>query len=437
MSGTLILAPHEDGLGAAAWTVRIVRELLRHGQGRFSRICVLVSSQAMEAYFRDKWGGRTVQVLRLPEVRHSLRFIKKRGGVDVALTMENMVREYAASQQEYRHALEKLGILADAALVVDLGVPQLMRVVHEENRRREVSDNRAIRALTVHDHSWSLSLKAMAAAEGLLTGPRAAVLRLLQDDEARTSRAILFPDPITPEVFSFHWRDVLGVPILRLPGVLGGPRWTERWAGDVSRSAVCSLLGIEDDLPVLFISGGGTPVWDDMATELLDDYIVCPPRYHVVVYNPPEVRRRGIRLTGQPTAAGMLEWARHPACPQLVFLGRVAGETHHPLFAAFDLVLTRAGGGTVNDAIAFRVPLMLIEEPAHWQVEQIRAACQTMGICRTATLEEFRLGGRRLVETPGGELIRMESERTMMEQIPNHGEVWLARRLLETAEASF
>ena len=39
------------------------------------------------------------------------------------------------------------------------------------------------------------------------------------------------------------------------------------------------------------------------------------------------------------------------------------------LFSAFDGVLTRAGGGTVNDALAHGVPMFLVEEGNMWQVQ--------------------------------------------------------------------
>jgi UDP-N-acetylglucosamine:LPS N-acetylglucosamine transferase len=42
------------------------------------------------------------------------------------------------------------------------------------------------------------------------------------------------------------------------------------------------------------------------------------------------------------------------------------------LFSAFDAVLTRAGGGTVNDALAHRVPLLLVEEKHMWQALQLK-----------------------------------------------------------------
>ncbi len=433
MSRTILLAPHEDGLGASAWAARIARELLRRHDHPIAKIRILVSSEALEAFHRDKYGSAPVEIVRLEEVRRPLRLVKNQGGVDVAATVESALTGYAASHQEYDRATAARGILEDADLLVDIGVPQLTRLVTEENRQRLASGRRPLAAVTLQDHSWSLTLREMASAAGLLTEPVAAALRVLQDDEVRAPQTVLFPEPITPAIFQRHWRDVLGVSVLALPGVLGGPRWTERWAGEACPRTVRALLGIRDELPALFISGGGTSVWDDTLTALLDDYVAHPPRYHVVVFSPAEARRRGVRLAAQPAPCGSIECARHPACERLIFLGRVAGETHHPLFAAFDLVLTRAGGGTVNDAIAFRVPLMLIEEPGHWQVEQIRMACRTMGICRTATLEGFRLAGRRLVETPTGELIRMEEERAAMRNIPNHAEVWLIERLLEAA----
>jgi len=36
------------------------------------------------------------------------------------------------------------------------------------------------------------------------------------------------------------------------------------------------------------------------------------------------------------------------------------------------LIVTRAGGATVNDAIARRIPLVFVSEQGHWQVEAIR-----------------------------------------------------------------
>jgi UDP-N-acetylglucosamine:LPS N-acetylglucosamine transferase len=72
--------------------------------------------------------------------------------------------------------------------------------------------------------------------------------------------------------------------------------------------------------------------------------------------------------------------------------GAVYGETLQGLLPGVDLIITRAGGGIANDAIACRVPFVCVEEPGHWQVEMIRKNCEREGLTRTIPIEEFRRG---------------------------------------------
>jgi hypothetical protein len=62
---------------------------------------------------------------------------------------------------------------------------------------------------------------------------------------------------------------------------------------------------------------------------------------------------------------------RRPASCLAFILGG-ASDSVQVLFSAFDAVLTRAGGGTVNDALAHRVPLLLVEEKHMWQALQLK-----------------------------------------------------------------
>jgi len=116
---------------------------------------------------------------------------------------------------------------------------------------------------------------------------------------------------------------------------------------------------------------------------------------------------------------------------KIVFIDRVRGETHHVLFPAFDLVLTRAGGGTVNDGLACGAPMVLVEEPGMWQVEQIRRTCIGMGFARGVSLKEFLERPRACVESTQGGLLLLEEERRRILDLPHHGEVPLVRVLLE------
>jgi len=427
----IAVAPNEDGLGTSAWAVRIVKELLRKDGDGVGRIQVVVASKRLAEFHADKYPAAPVEVLRLEGISDPIRLVKTVGGVDVEATLETAVVMYGGSRRAYREALNAQRVLERADVVVDLGVPQLVRAVWEENRRRQARGQRPIAAVTVLDHRWSRTLSEMAEREGLLREDVQRALALMREDEALTPEVLLLPEPVTPTGYQAHWREVA---VRRLPGVLGGPRWAQQWAGRDSRRTLRRLLGIEDELPVLHVSGGGTSVWDTVLAGLLDDYAARPPRYHVAVFSPAEARRRGVSLQWRRQAGREVQCGRLPSAPRVIFLGGLAGETHHVLFAGLDLVLSRAGGGTVNDAIAFRVPLVLVEEARHCQVEQIRQACLRMGICRTAELRELGAGARKLVEGPGGDLLALEQERRAMEQVPNHAEAWLADYLLKRAQ---
>ncbi len=425
----ICLAPNEDGLGTSAWTVRLAKELLRQAGRRIELIQVVTASARLAEFHSDKYGDPRVEIVRLDQVRYPLLLVKKSGGVDVPATLAAVRRHYRASRRAYLKALRARGVLSGAHLAVELGVPQLAAAVWQENVRRLVGPRRPLECVTVCDHAWSHTLRWMARKAGLLSKPLAIVLEQMRCDEMRSWSTRLFPQPITPAGYERYWQRErpLRLPAGRLPGVLGGPRAARAWAGGPARAVVRGLLGVEGDLPVLHISGGGTAVWDTLLTGLVDDYLRRPPRYHVALFCPAEAQRRGIRMSMRRLGSCALEAGSHPACPRLTFLGRIPGETHHVLFAGFDAVLTRAGGGTVNDAIAFRVPLLLIEESDHWQVERIRRAARRMGICRSATLERFRRRGRALWETPQGELLKLKDERRAMRAIPNHAEVALVR----------
>ena len=422
----LLIAPNEDGLGTSAWTVRLVKALVRAGGERIERIVLAVASMRLAAFHAGKYSGLPVEVRRLENISCPIRLIKRAGGVDVPATIETAVLGYEDSRREYIEALARAGLLGQTDLVVDLGVPQLLYALRNSEGRR------ALR-LTFSDHAWSDTLGRMAASAGLLAPEAERQLGRMRADEALAERVFTLPEPITPADAERYWRERLGLPVERLPGVLGGPEATRAWGGGEPRAAVRRLLGIEDELPVLYLSGGGTGVWDDALSDLLSDYIARPPRYWVVAFNPVEAEKRGIRMSWKRWSAAEATWGSDPAAPRVIFLGDVRGETHHALYAGFDLVCTRAGGGAVNDALAFRVPLVLVEEPEHVQVEEIRRSAERLGLCRSVAWEEFRRQGRALLEDERGDLIRLPQAATAAARIPRHAEDHLARRLLELA----
>src|SRR5262249_36991331 len=154
--------------------------------------------------------------------------------------------------------------------------------------------------------------------------------------------------------------------------------------------------------------------------------------YNVVIFNPGEVKRRGIDLASVPVSLNEITWNVERAIlgtsNRVTFIGSLEGETHHVLFSAFDLVLTRAGGGTVNNAIACGVPLVLVEERGMWQVELIRQSCLKMGIATSVTLESFTADARGCIEE-NSSLKKQDDQRRNIRKLGNQGEIWLCKEL--------
>ncbi len=427
MALRIAVAPNEDGLGTSAWTVRLVKALARAGSETIHKIYVLVVSDRLAAFHASKYHGLPVEIVPLNEVRRPIRLVKRTGEVDVQATLESCLRGYHASREEYRRALAASGLSAAPDLFVDFGVPQLLAALRSQCAGRARTQPRPV-CVTVSDHAWSDTLGRMAQAAGLLDGAMESGLEKMRADEALADCVFTFPEPLTPAAAARYWRETLGVIVQRLPGVFGGPEVARRWAGGEPRAAIRQNLGIHDDLPVLHLTGGGTAVWDDLLAGLLDDFAARPPAYHVVVFSPAERARRGV----QPSWSGAIETGRDRRSPRVIYLGDVAGETHHVLFAAFDVVCTRAGGGTVGDALAFGVPLVLVEEGGHPQVEAIRKRCVEQGFARGVTLREFKRLGRSVFEKADGSLqlaARKDAE------IGRYAEEDLARRLIEAARS--
>lgn len=452
---TIIIAPNEDGLGTSAWVVRLVKELACQGLGWISSIRVVVASERLHTFHKDKYRELAipVDVIKLEGVTKRIEMVKRAGALDIPNTVEHALLPYQESAAEYAHALGRQQVLEDADLVIDLSVPQLVKAVHSENVLRARRANRPIASVTVSDHAWSLSLRQIAWGTPLATATKGRALDAtisIENDEALTQQAIVFSEPISSQIYFRHWKKLLGHSPLVIPGSLGGPLTTLEYAGDVgaarlrseveatgqcpqesygtARQYARSLLGIENELPTLFISGAGTPVWDEVLGNMIDSYENAEPGYNVVIHNLVESRRRKVKFRGPEG----VEIGRHGK--MLTFLGGVFGDTHHVLFPAFDLVLARAGGGTVNDALACAVPLILVEEPGMWQVEQIRQSCLRMGLAEGVALSEFQEHHRACVEVRDGRLKMLQDQREQILQIKNHSEIWLAQQLLRIAK---
>jgi hypothetical protein len=130
-----------------------------------------------------------------------------------------------------------------------------------------------------------------------------------------------------------------------------------------------------DQRKTVYMLGGGTPVWDAKLAEIISQLKDRNLDYNVVVFDRKASPNKYVKV-GHNVYTG----------------GAVDGETAQGFLPGVDLIVTRAGGGIVNDAIACRVPFVCVEEPNHWQVEMIRENCMHERITRTVPIDEFRTG---------------------------------------------
>jgi UDP-N-acetylglucosamine:LPS N-acetylglucosamine transferase len=188
----------------------------------------------------------------------------------------------------------------------------------------------------------------------------------LKEDESEAQAVFLFPEFIAPRIYRDHWKS-LRVRIEPIGGVFGRP--------SVSRKKARSRMGIPEGAPAktVYILGGGTPVWDAKLPEIILQLKEKVLPYNVVVFDRNAKPNEYVRVGDNVFKGGVID-----------------GATVQGLLPGIDLVMTRAGGGIVNDAIACRVPLVCVEEPNHLQVELIRQNCEKEGLTRTIRIGDFR-----------------------------------------------
>ncbi len=117
------------------------------------------------------------------------------------------------------------------------------------------------------------------------------------------------------------------------------------------------------DQPLVLISPGGTPVWDSLLVKIIETSLTRETGNYLPVLSRPNVSDED---KDRMRRSAHIRWFDFPA-----------GSTQQVLLPAFDLVVTRAGGGTVNDCLASQTPFVCVEEP-QWQVQLIERECKTL-----------------------------------------------------------
>jgi hypothetical protein len=325
------------------------------------------------------------------------------GEVDAAASFHSLVDNYGKPRQRY---LERLP--DDVSLVIDIGVPPLAAAAKQRN----------IKHFTVFDHAWSVTYRELLGEYLQRPGQhrdRLPIQKLenclaaLEYDESLAQGVFLFRPPITPAVFRNRWRELCPGRVHDIPRAFGGPVGAER---EAYRESAALMLGRQRGatLPAVLVSAGGTDVWNELLgrliEELVDDDAEQGLPFHALIFAPAPVRER-LASVGRPLGDPIRRpdgkgrsVDRYPLAPHVDVLGDARNVSFSRLVSGVEWVVTRAGGATVNDALAAAIPLVLVPEPAHWQVRAIHRSVLESGfgvriVCESVPDREAFEGFRR------------------------------------------
>lgn len=375
---TICVACNEDGYGPSALAYYVIRSIIEEWQVGLTRgdypfelkIFLLNKSSygLNRAYYSDL---EQVHPIALDSL---IKLQKIRGEVAVTKTLDTLKR-YVKAREDYFTLVRPYLEYCDVA--IDIGVPAFVWSASELEVRHR---------MTIFDHSWAKTLRLLCSERWAYLyefnpSPTDADRRLAEElarsiekDEKRATDVYLFDRYITPLEFLEHWSR-LGLNIKILPGVFGY-RQDPQTARKVLNGMLFDLgqMPVADRDKLVLISSGGTPVWVDLLPHLINEFLEGPSREYIPFLSNPRV---GGELKNQIKKSTKLRW-----------IDFVKGSTLQAIMPRFDLMVARAGGGTVNDALASNTPLICIEER---QVQIMLIEQQCLGLGLIPDMPETRL----------------------------------------------
>ena len=404
------LLPNDDGYGPSALGSYVARALLES----YPEVSLIVQNQAAERFNRslydDKMRSGKVEVR---PAFGGIRLTKtEQGGVNPLRSLAD-VRAYEEHARHY--------VLPDHVdFVVDIGTPAGVAAA----RRR------GIPAFTVFDHSWAKTYEMLLsefcqslartlclrdsvvrALVGLASGFEVErAIRRMKEDEAKTTAVFLFPEFITPSCYYEHWKKGIKVRTVKIKGVFGG-------RGKEERREARQSMGLDPTSrrKAVYLLSGGTEIWDAKIPQIIRKLRRKRLAYDIVIFDRRAKAGKHRRIKD--------------SC--IVLVGPPKNGTVQALLPGIDLIITRAGGGIVNDAIACRVPLVCVEEPGHVQVEMIRENCQNHGLTRRIWHKDFDKHPVEEIEKAFRDRAGNQEIKTKMAEIENHKEFDVADRIVE------
>lgn len=362
----ILVVPNEDGFGPSALVSYIVKAIL----SRESKTQITIWNKSRFSYncslYKDYIEKGNVKVLKIWNI---IQLNKMGGEVSIPGTLGD-IGDYRSLSKQYPFNPPSI----DFDLVLDFGVPAAVKWAAK----------RGIRSVSVFDHSWSKTLlMILEDLDKFHPGDSKAVdsfrsdwHKLVEDikkDETLTQQLFIFPPFITPTVFRDYWEQIMGKSAVRqIDTVLGGYSESKEEAQKQALSCLAGITEIRGELSgkAILIQGGDTPVWDNVLKKIVPAFVATEEKLNRrelnIVINIPD------RLVNDLDIKTALENQKFNRVRRLGF---VPGGTIQDILPAIDFLVTRAGGGTVNDTVACRVPFVCVREPTQSQTEAILKVC--------------------------------------------------------------
>lgn len=356
----ICFACNEDGFGPSAFAYYVVCAIIEASRTGIYKEKIEIWILNANAYtFNEALysGFPEVHLVRLDSL---IQLEKMNGEVHIEKTLEKL-SGYVKYREEYNQATHQY--LKDCDVAVDIGVPLFVYSAKVAGVPR----------ITFNDHSWASTIRGICSKEAryYYNSPPTLKDRTLayqlaseiESDELCTTEVFLFDRYITPPEFRLHW-ERLGFTPKILPGVLGHrehPIVAKKRLNDLFERLGEQPVAL--DSPLVLISPGGTSVWDDLLTKIIDCYIGRNTMAYLPILSCPNVSEE---YKYRMRRSRNIRWFDFPV-----------GSTQQVLLPAFDLVVTRAGGGTVNDCLASQIPFVCVEE-SQWQVHLIEHECKAL-----------------------------------------------------------
>lgn len=416
----LMLVPNEDGFGPTMAVFHLLRGLLNVARQKGVELQILLQGgkqQTMSRLVDQELSEHKSRIIPIP-VRGVIQLVKDpRGLLDVEKTRNSLVGVgspgYATNRSAYATNVKETLKTTDA--VVSFGSPEILNAA--SIAEREIGT--PIRRFEVFDHSWSLTIANIFGSEQYREeyerrfgrsydddDAAKRVVALIRDDEAKAERVWLFPEFITSSDYFSHWKGLMkGRPVARVEGVFGGidrSHTAKKSEWQKSRETIGRWLGLANDVVsasrIVVVQAGGTQLWDevlgdiilecyrmDKTGDLRNIFLFQKFSVEALLAKMESDRSEVIEGTKEALQAVLDQKTERIRC-----IGDDVCANWQRVFVGADLIFSRAGGITVQDAVACLTPIVCVEELGQWQTEKIRRMCDLHRIAETVFHAAFK-----------------------------------------------